>query len=85
MKFFERWVMIFIVCILIAISVFQNEQIIALQLTAECNTKCIETLKGRKCDLPIDHARIKSNVNLIGGKVFVNWKVASKLYAERGK
>ena len=40
--------------------------------------------KKKVLEYPIDHTRIESNVNLIGGKVFTNWNMASKLYANRG-
>ena len=63
-----------------------RKQIIALQTDNATQWQQIRQLEfefiNKKCQLPIDHARIESNVNLIGGKVFTNWELASKLYAE---
>jgi hypothetical protein len=60
-------------------------QVISLQTDNATQAQRIRHLEESFDNYPFDHARIESNVNLIGGKVFVNWEMASELYAKRGQ
>jgi hypothetical protein len=81
------WVMImfiWIVCLQYEIIV-HREQIISLQTDNATQAQRIKHLEKNAEQPYLDHARIESNVNLIGGSVFENWETASERYSKRGK
>ena len=81
----EKCGLLILICILLLISIKQNESILALQTTQDSIVQDIVKLQQKVKAYPLDHTRIDSNVELIGGKVFTNWNMASELYAKRRK
>ena len=74
----DRIMIVLMFLVVVATNIVDREDIKTLQ-------EKVIRLEKKECVIPSDHARIDSNVNLIGSKVFTNWEKASELYAKRGE
>jgi hypothetical protein len=66
-------------------SVHQLGLIITLRTGNATQAQRITELEERFDNYPFDHSKFETDINLIGGKVFENWEMASERYAKRGE